>query len=84
MSKEQQPPKKIHQFLDKQVMNTVALLNQNTILGSTHILYNKAIVDAILNDLKNMHDTLVSLANPPPQKTPPKESKIAPVPVITK
>ena len=80
----QQQPQNIHQFLDNQILNVVGLLKQNTILGSTHILYNKAIVDGILNDLKNIHDALQGLANPPPQpspqKSPPKESKIAPVP----
>ena len=76
---QQQQPQNIHQFLDNSIMNTVALLKQNTILGSTHILYNKAIIDSILNDLKNIHTTLNNLANPPPpQKTPPKENKIAP------
>jgi len=78
---QQQQPQNIHQFLDDQLINTVNLLKQNTILGSTHILYNKAIIDSILNDLKNIHNTLQSLANPPaapPQKTPPKENKIAP------
>ena len=86
MSKpQQQQPQNIHQFLDNQVINVVGLLKQNTILGSTHILYNKAIIDGILNDLKNIHDTLQSLANPPPpQKSPPKESKIAPPPVAKK
>lgn len=85
MSKQtQQQPQNIHQFLDDQLINTVNLLKQNTILGSTHILYNKAIIDAILNDLSNIHNTLVGLANPPPQKSPPKESKIAPPPTITK
>ena len=87
MSKQQQQqPQNIHQFLDDQLINTVNLLKQNTILGSTHILYNKAIIDGILNDLKNIHTTLNNLANPPPEpkKTPPKENKIAPVPTTTK
>ena len=82
----QKQPQNIHQFLDDQLINTVNLLKQNTILGTTHILYNKAIIDGILNDLKNIHQTLVNLANPPSpaqqpkkqQKTPPKENKIEP------
>lgn len=85
---EQQQPQNIHQFLDDTVMNVVALLKQNTVLGSTHVLYNKAIIDGIFNDLKNIHQTLQGLANPPPQpqpqKSPPKESKIAPVPPAKK
>jgi len=78
-------PQNIHQFLDDKVMNVVNLWKQNTILGSTHVLYNKVIVDGILNDLREIHNTLNTLANPPPtpQKTPPKESKIAPPPPKT-
>jgi len=81
-----QQSQNIHQFLDDQLMNTVGLLKQNTVLGTTHILYNKAIIDGILNDLKNIHQTLQNLANPPApaQKTPPKENKIAPPPKPSK
>ena len=73
MSKVQ--PQNIHQFLDDKVMNVVALWKQNTILGTTHVLYNKAIVDGILNDLRDIHNTLNKLANPPTQKSPPTEKK---------
>ena len=86
---QQQPQNNIYQFLDDKIMNIVGLWQQNTILGSTHVLYNKAIIDSILQDLKNIHTTLNAMAKPPPapatpQKSPPKESKIAPPPTTTK
>jgi len=72
----------IHQFLGEKVLNVLALYNQNTTLGTTHVLYTKATTDFILADLKNIYTTLQNLGNPPPvQKTPPKESKIAPPPI---
>ena len=82
MLEQQQPQNNIYQFLDDKIMNMVGLWQQNTVLGSTHVLYNKAIIDSILQDLKNIHTTLNAMAKPPatPQKSPPKESKIAPPP----
>ena len=84
---QQQPQNNIYQFLDDKIMNIVGLWQQNTILGSTHVLYNKAIIDSILQDLKNIHTTLNTMAKPPvatPQKSPPKENKIAPPPPVAK
>ncbi len=83
LEQQQQPQNNIYQFLDDKIMNIVGLWQQNTILGSTHVLYNKAIIDSILQDLKNIHTTLNTMAKPPtptpptPQKSPPKENKIA-------
>ena len=54
MSKEQN----INQFLAQQLQNSIKLLQQNTTIGNTHVLYPATIVDAVLQTLNNIGSTL--------------------------
>lgn len=64
LSKEQN----INQFLAEQIQNSLRLLNQNTTIGNTHVLYSKAIVDSIGQVMVNVGNTL-------------QQNSIAPIPI---